>query len=241
MIGPRSGHGNRMARTCARMVLASLLLATPATPRAETPPAFPAMPAEPQPVVPADPAPDLQVWWVSPEGIALGPYSVEELLALADQGALRPDTPVWREGMKDWQLLGETADLAAVSRLLAEYAAEDADEAARHYLLGTWAGEGAHYPEGVRNYSTSRFDFRANGSFVAVETSLASGLGEQHHVVVLRGKWNVSASGTSQIEILLVHVAEAGEEAKEEIWILDIVDQDTMRDPRYGWNFYRER
>jgi len=233
-------------RALPALALAGLLLAVPgAALRAETAPAQPAVPAQPalptQPELPAEPAPNTQVWWVSPAGIALGPYSVAELLALAGEGALALDTPVWREGMAEWQLLGDSVELASVKQALSEAAAQDADEAARLYLLGTWVSEGGVYQDGVRIFVTARYDYRANGSFVAVESALPSGVGAQTNVEVIKGNWGVKVAGESRIEVLHVYPDKEGKEEVAEVYDFEIIAQDTMRDTQSGLYSHRER
>jgi len=48
-------------------------------------------------------------WYYSDGGLRVGPVSEDDLSSRLARGILRPDTPVWCEGMEDWRPLGEVA------------------------------------------------------------------------------------------------------------------------------------
>jgi uncharacterized RDD family membrane protein YckC len=48
-------------------------------------------------------------WYYVQKGRQAGPVAEEGLIALVKEGVVRLDTPVWREGMEQWTLLGEVS------------------------------------------------------------------------------------------------------------------------------------
>lgn len=53
------------------------------------------------------------LWYYAEKGRQAGPVSRKELQRLAREGAIRPDTLVWHEGMPEWQPYAEMAGPAA--------------------------------------------------------------------------------------------------------------------------------
>jgi len=53
-------------------------------------------------------------YFVSINRQPMGPYSFDELKALAQQGQLRQDTLVWKEGMPQWTTAGSVSELGSV-------------------------------------------------------------------------------------------------------------------------------
>lgn len=49
-------------------------------------------------------------WYYSQEDQRLGPVSEEELLRLVGEGTVTPMTPVWKDGMADWQPWGSVVN-----------------------------------------------------------------------------------------------------------------------------------
>jgi hypothetical protein len=58
------------------------------------------------------PDPDGASWYFEPGRIPQGPFSVESLLRMAEQGQIGPQTLVWRAGMPDFVPFSELDDLA---------------------------------------------------------------------------------------------------------------------------------
>ncbi len=75
------------------------------------PPVPPAQKSQPAPKPPATPTVQ---WWVEADGQPAGPLTASQLAARLTSGQTRPDTLVWKPGMKDWKPLKEVPELASL-------------------------------------------------------------------------------------------------------------------------------
>lgn len=73
-----------------------------------------ATPAAAQPAPPPPPVPDGPLWHVAEGGAARGPFTREQLLAMAGSGALAPSAHVWTPGAAGWTRAAETPALAGL-------------------------------------------------------------------------------------------------------------------------------
>jgi len=88
------------------IALAALFLLPPLNQKGEE------LPAEPRSLAPPErpPLPD-QWYYLDLKRQQRGPLSLEDLAVARDDGAVRPDTFLWTEGMESWQRLSELPDL----------------------------------------------------------------------------------------------------------------------------------
>jgi len=70
--------------------------------------------AQPQAAAPPPPPPAEPRWHVAEGGQATGPYSHDELRAMAEAGKLRCETYVWTQGDAAWSRAGEVVSLAPI-------------------------------------------------------------------------------------------------------------------------------
>ena len=47
-------------------------------------------------------------------GAQAGPFNMQQLAQMAQSGQLTPQTYVWKQGMANWELAGNVAELAAL-------------------------------------------------------------------------------------------------------------------------------
>lgn len=74
----------------------------------------PGMPGHPGNATPP-PAPQTQsVWMMVVNGQQYGPYNLQQLQQMVQGGQLTPQTHVWRQGMTNWELAGNVAELAGL-------------------------------------------------------------------------------------------------------------------------------
>lgn len=71
-----------------------------------------------------------QQWYIAVDGATLGPFSPEELGGKFRAGVINPQTYVFRQGMANWALLNQVAELAGVSAPAAPVVPEAAPPAA---------------------------------------------------------------------------------------------------------------
>jgi len=69
---------------------------------------------EQKPVTQSVPQDTSSDYFVSINGQPKGPYSFNELKVLAQQGQLRQDTLVWKEGMPQWATAGSVSELGSI-------------------------------------------------------------------------------------------------------------------------------
>lgn len=74
-------------------------------PGAPTPPGMPGAAAPPPP-------PAAVNWMIAINGQQSGPYDMQQLQQLVANGHLNPNVHVWRQGMANWELAGNVAELA---------------------------------------------------------------------------------------------------------------------------------
>ncbi len=79
-----------------------------------------------------------KIWYYAESGQQIGPYSEHEMQSLLEHGKIQPETPVWKNGMANWQPVSEMTELAnAVAKATApEAQAVPADEEGAHLKLG---------------------------------------------------------------------------------------------------------
>lgn len=119
-------------------------------------------------------------WYVSPLGKALGPFTLDELVALFVERQIDGKTPVWRDGMADWVLLNDVAELQPAIASVApkkdgpvpppsKTSQELLDKAVFDYLIGTWRFEGYIDQGGYRYYLVVELTYRTDGTYAGTE------------------------------------------------------------------------
>lgn len=74
----------------------------------------PGMPGNPGNATPP-PAPQTQsVWMMVVNGQQYGPYNLQQLQQMVQGGQITPQTHVWRQGMANWEMAGNVAELAVL-------------------------------------------------------------------------------------------------------------------------------
>lgn len=74
----------------------------------------PGMPGQQMPPVPGAGPTNVPIWMIAVNGNQSGPFSVDQLRQLLAGGSFTPDTYVWRQGMANWELARNVAELAVV-------------------------------------------------------------------------------------------------------------------------------
>ena len=82
-------------------------------PMAQSPVVQPTMPQQTS-GAPVPPPPPSSLYHVLINNVQQGPYSVQQLQQLAQQGVFNAQTFVWKQGMSEWQMASACAELACI-------------------------------------------------------------------------------------------------------------------------------
>lgn len=110
-------------------------------------------------------AQDAPEFFVVHKGQKIGPYLVGELATRVRMGRLRRDTPVWTDGMTDWQPAAEVPALAKLFDASLPLIPEERDFDA--YFLGIWVAEPVQteIPGMGKGVVTGRTEYRSDGTY----------------------------------------------------------------------------
>ena len=53
-------------------------------------------------------------WMVAVNGQQSGPFTIQQMQQLAQQGQINPQTYVWRQGMAGWEFISNVPELASL-------------------------------------------------------------------------------------------------------------------------------
>ena len=64
------------------------------------------------------PPPPITVYMVYSDGKQTGPFNLQQLQAMIQNGQINKDTNVWKQGMSNWEIAGNVAELASLMALV---------------------------------------------------------------------------------------------------------------------------
>jgi hypothetical protein len=241
-----------LVRTGLAFVVASLpVLARAQAPAApdtnQTPPAVvaPTPPPLPPMLVPPPLPPEPQFFY-NDGGRAAGPVNLADLQAKVAAGAIGPATLVWKGGTPSWVAAKDLAELstsfeAAVvaptpNPLPATGRAGATVADVRSFLLGTWETEGSG-PAGTQGLAKMVLSLGPDGVAQGSYTVGLTGTGGATAAFPVAGGWSVVRLSDKLVNLTLnlrVRDRNGQPQAVNSNAVLEIIDQDTLRDTAQG-------
>lgn len=189
----------------------------PTAPEAATPAPPPPPNANP-PTPPNAPGQETEkaVWYVSPSGVALGPFAVSKLVQMATDKEIIRTTPVWKEGMAEWALLEDMPELAQVAAAVPkgdkgtppppQNTQAMLDKKMKDFLVGTWRYEGMVNSQGYSYYMVVEATYRPDGTYagsLTMQLPPQGGYQAPPYVSPLSGNYEIVAIDESNFVLTL--------------------------------------
>lgn len=204
----------------------------------------PPLPAAPTPPAPEKPIDETQ-YYVAPGGVQSGPLSREVVAKQMRAGTIDGNTLVWFADLDQWTPLAQTrlAELLDKTTVIPVPAPVSLDAPA--HMRGVWQGRVREQVEGIPGFVTIDFIFvfDQEGRFSANGSSMldlrAQGVFQPVRMEVwMDGHWSAAADGprhirlaaTGTTRVLAPELDILETDTFDDVSILEILDQDTLRD-----------
>jgi hypothetical protein len=186
----------------------------------------PELPHQNQAAIEPPPLPEPKFFYAD-AGKPSGPITLSDLKAKLADGTIRRDTLVWKTGTPNWVPARDVPELIIQP-------AKEGQPDIRSFFLGTWETE-APGPAGTEGPVKMVLTLGQDGNVQGNYTVHLAGSGGTL-VIPVRGKWSAAALSEKKANLtfnLLVRNNNQ-ENAVNETFALEIVDQDTVRDLAQG-------
>ena len=206
----------------------------PLTPDNQSPPApvSPGPPPLPPSVVPP-PLPPEPLFFYDDGGKPAGPFDLAGLQAKVVAGAIGPTTLVWKSGTPNWVAAKDLAEISPSFRTAAAGQNGAVAGDIHTFFLGTWETDGPASAQGqAKMVLTLGSDGKVDGHYIVNLTT--SGRTESVPVV---GSWSVAPVSDKVANLtlaLIVQGANGQQQSVNSTAMLEIVDQNTVRDTAQG-------